>query len=282
MIPMKAKILVIEDDPAVVIVVVDQLEFMGYDVRVARNGLDGLEQAKANKPDLVILDVMMPEMDGYEVCRHLRSLPSTKQIPILMLTAKGQLDDKLRGFKTGVNDYLPKPYDKAEFEARVKALLKFTPPTLIIKKHRYSSLFISYGGPDEKYVTLINHYLMTKGIQTWFFPSDATPGEKLQRVMHNGVNEHDRVLLICSENSLCRLGVLNEIEHVLAREAREGGKTILLPITLDDYVYSKWVPERTDIADQIRSRVITKFPKSSERTKRFRQAADKLIRVLEK
>lgn len=120
----KLRILVVEDDPKVVIFVEDSLEYMGFEVLVARNGIEGLGKAVAKKPDLVILDVMMPEMDGYEVCRHLKSDPETKHIPILMLTAKGQLHDKVKGFDLGADDYLAKPYDKAEFEARVKALLK--------------------------------------------------------------------------------------------------------------------------------------------------------------
>jgi DNA-binding response OmpR family regulator len=120
----KAKILIVEDDPKVVIFIVDQLEYLGHQVAVARNGLEGLEKVKEVMPDLIVLDVMMPEMDGYEVCHRLKSSPETENIPILMLTAKGQLQDKVKGFGIGADDYLPKPYDKAEFEARVKALLK--------------------------------------------------------------------------------------------------------------------------------------------------------------
>ncbi len=121
---MKPRILVVEDDPHVVVFLTDTLEYMGFDVVVARNGADGLKAVKAEKPDLIVLDVMMPEMDGYEVCRRLRSDPETRSLPILMLTAKGQLQDKVKGFDIGADDYLAKPYDKAEFEARVKALLK--------------------------------------------------------------------------------------------------------------------------------------------------------------
>jgi len=120
----KAKILVVEDDPKVVVFVVDQLEYLGHQVAVARDGVEGLEKVKEERPDLIVLDVMMPEMDGYEVCHRLKSSPETKNIPILMLTVKGQLQGKLMGFDRGADDYLPKPYDKAEFEARVKALLR--------------------------------------------------------------------------------------------------------------------------------------------------------------
>ena len=123
----------------------------------------------------------------------------------------------------------------------------------------HKTLFISYGGPDEKFVTEINNKLKAKGVTTWFFPDDAPLGNKLHRVMHEGVNKHDHVLLVCSESSLSRNGVLNEIERVLEREAREGGSEILLPITIDDYVFTDWSPSRTDIAEQIKARVITRI-----------------------
>ncbi len=153
---------------------------------------------------------------------------------------------------------------------------------VVHESEMYNTLFISYGSPDKDYVLTINDYLKSKGIKTWFFPLDSLPGQKLHRAMHDGVNNHDRVLLVCSKNSLSRSGVLNEIERVLEREAREGGTTILIPITLDDYIYSEWKPERTDIATQIRARVITKFPKATKRTEEFIQAAEKLVRALSK
>ena len=102
---------------------------------------------------------------------------------------------------------------------------------VVDESEMHKSLFISYGGPDENIVTEINRLIKSKGVKTWFFPEDALPGDKLHRIMHDGVNNHDRVLLVCSEQSLSRPGVLNEIERVLEREAKEGGKEILIPIT---------------------------------------------------
>jgi len=153
---------------------------------------------------------------------------------------------------------------------------------IVHEKALFHSLFISYGDPDEIYVSFINNHLVGEGIQTWFFPTDSLPGQKLHRVMFEGVNNHTRVLLVCSESSLCRSGVLNEVERVLEREAREGGTDILLPITFDDYVFEEWAPQRTDLADQVRSRVITKFPKETEKTHEFCEAASKLVKVLRK
>jgi DNA-binding response OmpR family regulator len=120
----KANILVVEDDPRVVIFLVDLLKYNRYGVRVARNGREGLNSIAEKKPDLIVLDVMMPEMDGYEVCQHLKSSSDTKQIPILMLTAKGKVQDRVKGFGLGADYYLSKPYDNDELIATVEAALR--------------------------------------------------------------------------------------------------------------------------------------------------------------
>lgn len=135
---------------------------------------------------------------------------------------------------------------------------------LVDESEIYRSLFISYGGTDTRAAEEINAFLKSKGIKTWFFPDGALPGQKLHRVMHEEINKHDRVLLICSEASLGRAGVLNELERVLEREAKEGGSGILIPITLDDFVYTDWAPARQDLAAQVRSRVITKVERQSD------------------
>lgn len=137
---------------------------------------------------------------------------------------------------------------------------------LVDEAEMYESVFISYGGPDEGIASKINTYLKRKGISTWFFPIDAIPGSKLHRVMHDGVNKHDRVLFICSKFSLSRPGVLNELERVLEREAREGGSDILVPVAIDEFVFKEWRPERSDLADQVRSRVIATLKISEVKT----------------
>jgi pilus assembly protein CpaE len=99
------------------------LQRQGYQISAATNGQQGLEKAFDENPDLILLDVMMPDIDGYEVTRRLRQNPATVATPILMFTAKAQLDDKVVGFEVGVNDYLTKPTHPSELQARVKALL---------------------------------------------------------------------------------------------------------------------------------------------------------------
>jgi pilus assembly protein CpaE len=99
------------------------LQRQGYEISAASNGSQGLAKALEECPDLILLDVMMPDMDGYEVARRLRKNPTTRTVPILMFTAKTQLDDKVTGFEVGADDYLTKPTHPTELQAHVKALL---------------------------------------------------------------------------------------------------------------------------------------------------------------
>ena len=118
------RILVVDDDIAINELIKVNLELRGYVVFQAHDGTTGFAVAKQEIPDLIILDVMMPEVDGYTVAQRIRQNESTKDIPILMLTALSQLDDKVRGFDIGVDDYLVKPFEMEELQVRVRALLK--------------------------------------------------------------------------------------------------------------------------------------------------------------
>lgn len=120
---MTEKILIIDDDLDTLRLVGLMLQRQGYQISAASNGSQGLAKALEERPDLILLDVMMPDMDGYEVTRRLRKNPATLTIPILMFTAKTQLDDKVTGFEVGADDYLTKPTHPTELQAHVKALL---------------------------------------------------------------------------------------------------------------------------------------------------------------
>ncbi len=121
-----SKILVIDDDKAINELVKVNLELGGYDVISAYDGTKGFALAKQEEPDLVVLDVMMPDVDGYTVAKRIRENTSTKKTPILMLTALGMLENKVKGFDIGVDDYLVKPFEMEELKVRVRALLKRT------------------------------------------------------------------------------------------------------------------------------------------------------------
>ena len=120
------KILVIDDDDAVNTLVKINLELAGYNVISVKDGISGFTAAKQEKPDLIVLDIMMPDVDGYTVAKRIRENPEIKDTPIIMLTALGMLDDKVKGFNIGVDDYLVKPFEIEELKVRVRALLKRT------------------------------------------------------------------------------------------------------------------------------------------------------------
>ncbi len=120
---MAEKILIVDDDPDTVEFLKLLLERQGYQTLEAPNGMQALSLAHSEKPDLVILDVMMPDLDGYEVARSLRRHPDTALTPILMFTAKTQVEDKVAGYEAGVDIYLTKPVHPLELQANIKALM---------------------------------------------------------------------------------------------------------------------------------------------------------------
>ena len=121
-----AKILIVEDEPDMVLGLKDNFEFEGYEVLTASDGATGLERARAVKPDLLILDIMLPKLSGLEVCKALRG--EGFEAPIIMLTARGQEIDKVVGLELGADDYVTKPFSIRELLARVKALLRRSDP----------------------------------------------------------------------------------------------------------------------------------------------------------
>lgn len=131
------KILVVDDDAAINELIKVNLELAYYKVICASDGNKGYALAKQELPDLIILDVMMPEVDGYTVAKRIRENEHTKDIPIIMLTALNMLQNKVQGFNIGVDDYLVKPFEMEELLARIKALLKRSsniPKSLAVKE----------------------------------------------------------------------------------------------------------------------------------------------------
>lgn len=123
----QGKLLVIEDDRHIQELISLYAEKNGYQIKLAETGLEGLETFYDYLPDLLILDIMLPEMDGWEVCREIRR---DSKIPIIMLTGKGEGYDKIKGLNLGADDYVVKPFDPKELMARVKAVLRRTNPFL--------------------------------------------------------------------------------------------------------------------------------------------------------
>ena len=120
---MPKTIVLAEDEPHIARLVIFKLEREGYTVIWAKDGGEALESIASNKPDLVLLDIMMPIMDGYEVLKKVKEQENLKSIPVIMLTAKGQEKDIVRGFNLGSEDYIVKPFRPAELAARIKKVL---------------------------------------------------------------------------------------------------------------------------------------------------------------
>src|SRR6266849_6318042 len=117
----KPTILTADDDPQLLRLIARNLEFEDYDVLTASDGQKALEMTEAHQPDVVLLDVMMPRMDGFTVCQRVREF---SMVPIIIITARGQDQDKIRGFDLGADDYLTKPFSVDELLARVRAVLR--------------------------------------------------------------------------------------------------------------------------------------------------------------
>jgi len=121
---MAKRILVVDDEVAVAETIARTLRRLEHEIIVANRGADALEIARQRKPDVVVLDIMMPGMNGVDVCRHMRANPDLRDIPILFLTAKSDIEDKIDGFEAGADDYVTKPFELRELQLRVKALLR--------------------------------------------------------------------------------------------------------------------------------------------------------------
>lgn len=138
-----SKILIVEDEPDMILGLRDNFEMEGYEVAVAGDGAEGLEKALTEKPDLVLLDLMMPKMSGLDVCRNLRRSGFTA--PVLMLTARGQEVDKVLGLEVGADDYITKPFSLSELLARVRAhLRRATNQVAMIEKYAFADVQLDF------------------------------------------------------------------------------------------------------------------------------------------
>lgn len=165
------KILVVDDDVNICELLRLYLEKDGYSVIIVNDGMEAISAFQDSKPDLVLLDIMLPKLDGWQVCREIRK---TSDTPIIMLTAKGETFDKVLGLELGADDYVVKPFDAKEVVARVKAVLRRTGgnPTETVKEVRYDKLVIN----------LTNYELRVNGEQI------DTPPKELELIYHLASN----------------------------------------------------------------------------------------------
>lgn len=135
-------VLVVEDEDALATLLQYNLEKEGYDVTVAGDGEEALILVDERLPDLVVLDWMLPKVSGIEVCRRLRSRPETRNVPIIILTARGEETDRIRGLDTGADDYVVKPFSMTELTARIRAVLRRIRPGLAEDRIRHGDIVI--------------------------------------------------------------------------------------------------------------------------------------------
>ena len=139
-IKMNGRIFIIEDEPSIIQLVQHNLEKNGFIVSSSLNGNDGLKELKKFQPDLLLLDWMLPDLSGIEICKSIRKDNSFKSLPIIMLTAKGEEEDKIKGLDSGVDDYLTKPFSFNELKSRIKAVLRRSNPNTVSNNLTYDDL----------------------------------------------------------------------------------------------------------------------------------------------
>ena len=168
---MASKILIVDDDSNICELLRLYLEKDGFDTIIAVDGESAVRLANTEKPDLMLLDIMLPKMDGWQVCREIRK---TSELPIIMLTAKGETFDKVLGLELGADDYVSKPFDTKEVVARVKAVLRRTSSNNLsdVKEVKFDNLVIN----------LTNYELVVNGV------SIDTPPKELELIYHLASN----------------------------------------------------------------------------------------------
>jgi two-component system phosphate regulon response regulator PhoB len=167
-------ILVMEDEDALATLLQYNLEKEGYEVTVAADGEEGMLQLEERTPDLVLLDWMLPKLSGIEACRRIRGRPETRNLPIIMLTARGEETDRVRGLDTGADDYMTKPFSMTELTARIRAVLRRIRPGLADDRVNHADIIMDrvahrvsragrevHLGPTE--FRLLDHFLKHPG-----------------------------------------------------------------------------------------------------------------------
>lgn len=200
---MPEKIMIVDDDAETLRLIGMMLERQGFEVIRLNNGIQASEVANSQKPDLIVLDVMMPDMDGYQVTRKLRSEPSLMDIPILMFTAKSQVNDKVVGYEAGVDDYLTKPVHPAELVAHIRALLSRTrvrPATSEpIQKGYVLGIVSSRGGMGVSTLALNLASVLAKNTKNDVIAAELRPGQGTWSIDLGLPNESGLAMLLKSK-----------------------------------------------------------------------------------
>ena len=178
------KILIIDDNPDNVFLLQDRLEREGFDVAKAYNGEMGIQKAVSEKPDLILLDIMMPDISGYEVCKTLASKEETKLIPIILLTALSEADSLKQGLQSGAFDYIKKPFNRVELIARINSALRFSETNKFLieieKIKTFAATVVTANHEIKQPLTLIN--LSTAAIRRELSQKDFSSEHIIKRI----------------------------------------------------------------------------------------------------
>jgi putative two-component system response regulator len=225
---MQGPILIVEDDPSNRILLEEILHVEGYEVVTATNGAQALEEFAKRPPDLVLLDVMMPKMDGYEVCRRLKSDPETQFTPVVLVTSLAAARDRVRGIEAGADDFLNKPYDHSELLARVRSLLKLKARTDELERAELV-LFALARSIEAKDPYTGGHCERLSAISAELGRRIGLPEEQLIALRRGGI-VHDIGKVAVPDAILLKRGPLSEEEWRIMREHPVTGERICAPL----------------------------------------------------
>ena len=205
------RLLLIDDDPNLILLVKDYLEFRGYEVITAENGREALEVLETDVPDMIVCDVMMPEMDGYDFVSNVRENERTSWIPVLFLSAKGQAQDRVKGLNVGADVYMVKPFEPEELVAQVEASLK--------QAFRQKQQSIEGVDNESKIQVPFDVHLTQTEMKVVQFVARGLANKNIA----DELNVSQRTVESHVSNILCQTGLLNRTE--LARWAIENQMT---------------------------------------------------------
>ena len=225
------RILIVDDNETNRDILEARLTAHGYEVLHAGDGEEALAAAKQHRPDLILLDVMMPKLDGFEVCRRLKSDPAMSFVPIILVTAKAESNDVVEGLDAGADEYLTKPIDQKALVARVKALLRLKAQHEASRERATpkvpgaTDLFLSYSRQDTAKIEVLAGTLQQAGWSVWW-DREIRAGSSFDRVIEQALTNARAVIVAWSKHSVESDWVRAEAAHAL-----ESNK--LLPIRLD-------------------------------------------------
>ena len=225
---MAGLILVVDDDVSNRVLMEEILQSQGFEVITATNGLEGLEQVAKGSPDVVLMDIMMPRMDGLEACRRIKASPETQLTPVVLVTALSASQDRLRGIEAGADDFLNKPYDPSELLARVRSLVKLKARTDELERAEVV-LFALARSIEAKDPYTSGHCERLAEISVGLGKTIGLPEEHLVALRRGGI-VHDIGKVAVPDSILLKRGPLSEQEWRIMREHPAVGERICAPL----------------------------------------------------